>query len=96
MLPSTKCLRSSTKLQEINYKVDEDDYIVLTSSSEDENDNNNENEEEDDTENEREIYKCERIIKMRYNYKEGRKEYLLKWLGYASKFNTWEPRENIL
>lgn len=42
------------------------------------------------------IFKCERIIKMRYNRNLKRIEYQLKWLGYPASMNTWEPRENIL
>lgn len=42
------------------------------------------------------IFKCERILKMRYNSKLNRREYLLKWLGYSISESTWEPKENIL
>ena len=40
------------------------------------------------------IYIVENIIQRRI--KNGRAEYLVKWKGYSSKFNTWEPTENIL
>lgn len=33
---------------------------------------------------------------MRKRIKKGRVEYLVKWKGWPAKFNTWEPRENIL
>nr|XP_039274470.1 chromo domain-containing protein LHP1-like [Styela clava] len=33
---------------------------------------------------------------MRKRIKKGRVEYLVKWKGWPTKFNTWEPRENIL
>lgn len=42
------------------------------------------------------VYKCENILQMRYNSKLKRTEYLLKWLGYSDRYNTWEPEENIL
>ncbi|XP_065639444.1 uncharacterized protein LOC136072218 [Hydra vulgaris] len=39
------------------------------------------------------IYKMEKIIKKRTR---GRKiQYLIKWEGYPSSQNTWEPEENI-
>lgn len=41
-----------------------------------------------------EVFAAEKILKKRY--KKGRAEYLVKWQGYSSKFNTWEPVENIL
>jgi hypothetical protein len=41
-----------------------------------------------------EEYEVEIILNKRLN-KYGQKEYLIKWLGYGSKYNTWEPEENI-
>jgi len=41
-----------------------------------------------------EVFAAEKILKKRY--KKGRAEYLVKWHGYSSKFNTWEPSKNIL
>lgn len=38
-------------------------------------------------------YTVERILKTRIL--NGRKECLIKWLGYNSAWNTWEPEENI-
>ena len=35
------------------------------------------------------LYKIERIVRSRLG-KDGKKEYLIKWYGYPSKFNTWE------
>jgi len=42
------------------------------------------------------IHTCERILKMRYNSKLSRNEYLLKWLNYPESKSTWEPKENIM
>lgn len=64
--------------------IDEDDCIYVSSNSEGEEEKDNQ------------VYICEKIIKMRFNYKLNRKEYYLKWLGYSSRHNTWEPKENIL
>ena len=38
-------------------------------------------------------YTVEKIIKTRIL--NGKKECLIKWLGYNSAWNTWEPEENI-
>ncbi|XP_028413330.1 uncharacterized protein LOC114536205 [Dendronephthya gigantea] len=40
------------------------------------------------------IFAAERLLKKRI--RKGRREYLVKWLGYSSKYNTWEPENNIL
>ena len=38
-------------------------------------------------------YMVEKILKTRK--KNGRKEYLLRWLHYDSSFDSWEPAENV-
>lgn len=40
------------------------------------------------------IFTAEYIAKKRL--KNNRVEYLVKWKGYAEKYNTWEPESNIL
>ncbi|XP_051571513.1 E3 SUMO-protein ligase CBX4-like [Myxocyprinus asiaticus] len=40
------------------------------------------------------VFAVEGIEKKRL--RKGRIEYLVKWRGWAAKFNTWEPEENIL
>ena len=40
------------------------------------------------------IYSAERIITS--HKPKGEQEYLIKWKGYGSKYNTWEPEENLL
>ncbi|KAF2365980.1 Chromo domain [Trinorchestia longiramus] len=40
------------------------------------------------------VYAAECILKKRQ--RRGRLEYLVKWKGWSSKHNTWEPSENIL
>ena len=39
----------------------------------------------------REEFEVETILKERYNKENGRKEYWVKWLGYSTRYNTWEP-----
>ncbi|KRT78627.1 hypothetical protein AMK59_7866, partial [Oryctes borbonicus] len=41
-----------------------------------------------------EEYTVEKIIDKRYDAK-GNIEYLLKWIGYDDKDNTWEPVDNL-
>lgn len=38
-------------------------------------------------------YIVEKIVRSRTS--NGKKEVLVKWYGYTSKHNTWEPEENI-
>lgn len=40
------------------------------------------------------VFLVDRILKMRNN--QGKHEYFIKWKGYSSRHNTWEPEENIL
>ena len=40
-----------------------------------------------------EEYVVEKIVDKRT--RNGRQEYLLKWKGYSSAENTWEPKENV-
>ncbi|KAI9562836.1 hypothetical protein GHT06_010291 [Daphnia sinensis] len=40
------------------------------------------------------VFAAERILKKRI--RRGHPEYLVKWKGWSTKHNTWEPEENIL
>jgi hypothetical protein len=40
------------------------------------------------------VYAAERLLQIRT--RRGRQEYLVKWKGWSTKHNTWEPVENIL
>lgn len=40
------------------------------------------------------VYAAERIMKKRV--RTGKVEYLVKWKGWSTRHNTWEPEENIL
>uniref|UniRef100_A0A8C4SD90 Chromobox homolog 6a n=1 Tax=Erpetoichthys calabaricus TaxID=27687 RepID=A0A8C4SD90_ERPCA len=40
------------------------------------------------------VFAAESIMKRRV--RKGRIEYLVKWKGWAVKYSTWEPEENIL
>ena len=40
------------------------------------------------------IYTVEAILKKRVF--KGQIQYLVKWEGYGLKYNTWEPKENVL
>lgn len=39
-------------------------------------------------------YEVEKIVDVRY-YEDGDREFLIKWKGFSSKENTWEPEENL-
>ena len=52
---------------------------------------------ENDESSEGEVFEVEEILKKRNSRKnKGKIEYFVKWKGYSSKSNTWEPKENIL
>lgn len=51
--------------------------------------------EEDEGDSEDEPYIVEKIVKKRFNGVKTQYEYLIKWLGYSSKENTWELPSNI-
>ncbi|KAI1724683.1 chromo (CHRromatin organization MOdifier) domain-containing protein [Ditylenchus destructor] len=40
------------------------------------------------------VYAAERLLNKRT--RRGKSEYLVKWKGWSTKYNTWEPVENIL
>ena len=40
------------------------------------------------------IYDAERFVRRRVH--RGKPEYLIKWRGYAKRYNTWEPPDHIL
>ena len=42
-----------------------------------------------------ETYRIEEVIKTR-KIKGGKKEYLVKWLGYPSSFNSWVSEEQVV
>ncbi|XP_071493343.1 uncharacterized protein [Diadema antillarum] len=42
----------------------------------------------------KEVYIADSILQRRW--RKGRYEYFVKWHGWPSKFNTWEPEDNIL
>lgn len=58
-----------------------------------------EGEEEDDEEDEEECEEDEYIVEAirdwRHNLREKRREYLIKWKGYAEAENTWEPEDHL-
>lgn len=39
-------------------------------------------------------YEVERLMDAR-KAKHGKREFLVKWKGYSTRFNTWEPEENL-
>lgn len=46
------------------------------------------------TDQDESVYEAERLIRKRG--KGNRVEYLVKWKGWSTRYNTWEPLENIL
>uniref|UniRef100_A0A1X7U644 Chromo domain-containing protein n=1 Tax=Amphimedon queenslandica TaxID=400682 RepID=A0A1X7U644_AMPQE len=46
-------------------------------------------------ENDNEEFTVEEIVERKYNSKEGRFEYFVKWQGYSNAYNTWELESNI-
>lgn len=40
------------------------------------------------------MYEVEKIVATRVN-KQGKNEYLVKWVGYDATQNTWEPEKNL-
>lgn len=48
----------------------------------------------DDEEQPDKCYTVEKIVGKRTS-SNGRTEYYLKWVGFSSKSNTWEPKENL-
>ena len=44
-------------------------------------------------EDEKALHEVERVLSVRRN--KGRFEFLVKWLGWGEKDNTWEPKENF-
>lgn len=40
------------------------------------------------------VYMVEKIVKKRII--NGKTQYLIKWENYANKYNSWEPKENLL
>ncbi|KAL0269215.1 UNVERIFIED_CONTAM: hypothetical protein PYX00_007022 [Menopon gallinae] len=39
-------------------------------------------------------YEVERILDVRY-YEDGDRDFLIKWKGFSSKYNSWEPEEHL-
>ena len=38
-------------------------------------------------------YECEAILD--FKIMEGKRRYLIKWIGFPARFNTWEPLRNL-
>ena len=75
---------------------------VISSSSEDENDSdyvasNNISSDSDSSDlSSNEYYEIEKLLDKRINPITGVTEYLVKWEGYSSDENTWEPEPNLV
>lgn len=42
------------------------------------------------------VFEVEKILDSRYNYKEKTHEYLIKWVGFPDKDNSWTPTKNLV
>src|SRR5271165_2569560 len=40
------------------------------------------------------VYEVEKILKTRY--RNGKKEFLIKWKGYPDEMNSWKPKESLI
>ncbi|KAK4291002.1 hypothetical protein Pmani_036134 [Petrolisthes manimaculis] len=49
--------------------------------------------EDEEEEEQEEDWQVEKILDVRE--KKGKKDYLVKWVGYNAKYNTWEPQDNL-
>lgn len=56
--------------------------------------NDSEEDDDDDEEEEEQEYEVEKIIDVHYK-RNGTREYLVRWKGFTSKDDTWEPADNL-
>jgi hypothetical protein len=43
----------------------------------------------------KDVYEVAKVLNDRYNRKQRRREWLIRWRGYGEADDTWEPREHI-
>ena len=52
-----------------------------------------EEDDDEDADDEEETFKVEKLLKTKTV--KGQVYYLVKWEGWATEFNSWEPKENV-
>ncbi|XP_068081276.1 chromobox protein homolog 5 isoform X1 [Anabrus simplex] len=49
---------------------------------------------EDEEEDEEKVYEVEKVVEVHFK-KNGKREFLIRWKGFSSNDDTWEPEENL-
>lgn len=95
--PANEPFLLASELPDDSFTQDNSTPLVPTNSDqapEANNDSNSTPVDSPDSLAEPDVYAAERILRSRH--KNGKVQYLVKWVGYPASQSTWEPEENIL
>lgn len=95
--PANEPFLVASELPDDSFTQDNSTPLVPTNSDQapEANDNSNSTPvDSPDSLAELDVYAAERILRSRH--KNGKVQYLVKWVGYTASQSTWEPEENIL